>query len=53
MRSQECTAYTGIGIGKLKAMTQAEDCSFAIWIGANKMIVRDKLDEYLDNSYSV
>lgn len=50
---EECTAYTGIGIGKLKAMTQAEDCSFAIWIGANKMIVRDKLDEYLDNSYSV
>lgn len=50
---EECTAYTGIEIGKLKAMTQAEDCSFAIWIGANKMIVRDKLDEYLDNSYSV
>ena len=29
---EECTAYTGIGIGKLKAMTQVEDCSFAIWM---------------------
>lgn len=50
---EECTAYTGIGIGKIKAMTQEEGCSFTIWIGANKMIVRDKLDEYLENSYSI
>ena len=50
---EEAAAYSGIGMTKLREMTDAEDCSFVFWVGAKRLIKRRKLDEYLDNSFSV
>ena len=50
---EEAAAYTGIGIKKLRQMTDNPDCEFVIWVGSRRMIKRRKMDEYLENSYSV
>ena len=50
---EECAAYPGIGMRKLRFMTNEPDCKFVIWIGNKKMVVRKKLDEYLDSAYSI
>ena len=50
---EECTAYTGIGFLKMRDLSNSPDCDFVIWVGAKKMIKRNKLDEFLDASYSI
>ena len=49
----EAAAYSGIGIHKLRQLTDAKNCSFVLWNGSKRLIKRKKLDEYLDNSYSI
>ena len=46
---EEAAAYTGIGVRKLREMT----CDYVMWVGNRRMIKRRKLDEYLENAYSV
>ena len=50
---EEGTALTGIGYLKLRAMPNEPGCEYVVWIGASKMLKRRKLEEYLENSYSV
>lgn len=50
---EEAAAYSGIGINKLRMITDIEDCSFVLWVGSKRLIKRRKLDEYIDNSYSI
>lgn len=50
---EEGTALTGIGYLKLRAMSNEPSCEYVVWIGASKMLKRQKLEEYLENSYSV
>ena len=50
---EEAAAYSGIGIHKLRSMTDWEDCEFVLWVGTKRLIKRKKLDEYLDKTYSI
>lgn len=50
---EEAAAYTGIGINKLKEMSNAEFCDFVLWVGNRRLLKRKKLDEYLEKAYSV
>jgi len=50
---EEAAAYTGIGVKKLREMTNQPACDYVIWVGSKRMIKRRKLDEYLENAYSV
>lgn len=50
---EEAAAYSGIGMTKLREMSDEEDCSFVLWVGSKRLIKRRKLDEYLDNAFSV
>ena len=50
---EEAAAYSGIGINKLKKMSDKEDCSFVLWIGSKRLIKRRRLDEYVDRMYSI
>lgn len=50
---EEAAAYFGIGINKLRALTEDEQCTFVIWNGSKRLIKRKKLDEYLDKVYSI
>ena len=45
----EAAAYSGIGKNTMRNLCNAEDCDFVLWIGAKRLIKRQKLDEYLAN----
>ena len=50
---EEAAAYSGIGINKLRTMSDSENCPFVLWIGSKRLIKRRKLDEYTDRMYSI
>lgn len=50
---EEAAAYCGIGSRKLRELSDSEFCPFVLWNGSKRLIKRRKLDEYLDNAYSI
>ena len=50
---EEAAAYSGIGVNKLRKLTESEQCSFVLWNGTKRLIKRRKLDEYMDRMYSI
>jgi excisionase family DNA binding protein len=50
---EEAAAYSGIGINKLRTLSDDENCPFVLWVGNKRLLKRKKLDEFLDGSYSV
>lgn len=50
---EEAAAYSGIGINKLRKLTDNEDCDFVLWIGSKRLLKRKKLDEFLEKAYSI
>lgn len=50
---EEAAAYSGIGINKLRKLTESENCQFVLWIGSKRLIKRKRLDEYVDRAYSL
>ena len=45
---EEAAAYSGIGINKLRKITNEKDCPFVLWNGTKRLIKKKKLDEYLE-----
>lgn len=50
---EEAAAYSGIGINKLRQITDDDDCEFVLWIGTKRLIKRRKFDEYIEKLYSL
>ena len=50
---EEAAAYSGIGINKLRTLSDSEHCRFVLWVGSKRLIKRRRLDEYLDKVYSI
>lgn len=50
---EEAAAYSGIGINKLRDMTNDEHCKLVLWVGSKRLIKRKLLDKYLEECYSV
>lgn len=50
---EEAAAYSGIGINKLRDITNGEHCKLVLWVGSKRLIKRKLLDKYLEESYSV
>lgn len=50
---EEAAAYSGIGICKLKELTNSEKRKFVLWNGSKRLIKRKQLDEYIDRAYSI
>jgi excisionase family DNA binding protein len=50
---EEAAAYCGIGINKLREITNEERCNFVLWVGNKRLIKRRRLDAYLDEVYSI
>lgn len=49
----EAAEYSGIGIHKLRELTDRKNCSFVLWNGNRRLIKRKKLDEFIEESYSI
>ena len=50
---EEAAAYSGIGIHKLRQIADTKNCPFILWNGHKRLIKRKKLDEYIENAYSI
>lgn len=50
---EEAALYTGIGINKLREMSNNENCDFIVWNGSRRMLKRKKLEEFLNAAYSI
>ena len=45
--------YSGIGINKLREMSDSEGCTFVLWNGTKRLLKRRRLDEHLDRLFSI
>lgn len=50
---EEAAAYTGIGINKLRQLTDDEKCPFVLWNGTRRLIKRKQFDEYVSKTFSI
>lgn len=50
---KEAAEYTGIGINKLRDISNSDSCSFVLWVGGKRLLKRKQLDEYLAKSFSI
>lgn len=47
---EEACDYTGIGINKLRTLTDIPNCKFIIWNGYKRIIKRRELEKFIDNT---
>jgi excisionase family DNA binding protein len=50
---EEASAYSGIGINKLRELSDEKNCTFVLWNGSKRLIKRRVLDDYLEKAYSI
>ena len=50
---EEAAAYFGIGINKLRDMTNDENWPFVLWNGNKRLIKRKQLERFLETAYSI
>lgn len=50
---EEAAAYFGIGINKLRELTNDDNCKFVLWIGTKRLIKRRAFESYLEHAYSL
>jgi excisionase family DNA binding protein len=50
---EEAAAYSGIGMNKLRDITNEKDCKFVLWVGNKRLIKRRLFDQYIEQAYSI
>ncbi len=50
---EEAAAYYGIGINRIRALTDTDDCPYVLWVGNKRLIKRKAFEKYLETLYSV
>ena len=50
---EEAAAYSGIGVNKLRELTNDKACSFVLWVGNKRLIKRRLFDLYIEQAYSI
>ncbi len=49
----EASVYTGIGVDKLRKISNSDDCDFVLWVGTKRLLKRKQLEDYLDKCRSI
>ena len=50
---EEAAAYSGIGINKLRDISNDDNCKFVLWVGSKRLIKRRLFDQYIEQAYSI
>lgn len=50
---EETAAYSGIGINKIKEISNDENCKFVLWVGNKRLIKRKLFDAFVEKQYSI
>lgn len=50
---EEAAAYSGIGVGKIRELTNDDNCGYVLWNGTKRLIKRKPFEEFLYKQFSV
>ena len=50
---EEASAYSGIGINKLRGLSNDSNCHLVLWVGSKRLIKRKLFDSYIEKMYSI
>ena len=50
---EEAAAYSGIGINKLREITNEDRCKFVLWVGNKRLIKRRLFDQFIEQASSI
>lgn len=50
---EEAAAYSGIGINKLREITNEDRCKFILRVGNKRLIKRRLFDQFIEQAYSI
>lgn len=50
---EEAAAYFGIGMNKLRELTEDEQCKYVLFVGTKRLIKRRLFEQYLEQAYSI
>lgn len=53
MTLEEASAYSSIGVNKLREITDDEKCPFVMYVGSKRLVKRKLFENYIDNTYSI
>lgn len=48
---EEAAAYSGIGVGKLREITNEKDCNFVLWVGNKRLIKKRLFDNFIEQMF--
>ena len=49
----EASEYFGIGVNKLRDITNDENCPFVLFVGSKRLIKRKPFEAFLEGAYSI
>ena len=50
---EEAAAYSGIGINRIKELSNDEECPFVLWVGNKRLIKRKRFEDFIDRQFSI
>lgn len=50
---EETAIYSGIGINKIRELSNDKNCPFVLWVGSKRLIKRKLFDAYIEKMYSI
>lgn len=50
---EEAAEYTGIGINKLREISDDPNCDYVLWNGSKRMLKRERLARFLEEQFSI
>lgn len=50
---EEAAAYSGIGINRIRDISDEKNCPFVLWVGSKRLIKRKSFEAFLERSYSI
>ena len=50
---KEAAVYTGLGINKLRELSNENNCDFVLFVGTKRLLKRERLLELLNSLYSI
>lgn len=50
---EEAAAYFGIGVNRLRDITNTEHCQYVLFAGNKRLIKREPFKKYLETTYSI
>lgn len=49
----EAASYFGLGVNRIREISNSDNCDFVLWVGKKRMIKRKLFEQYLEGAYSI